>query len=229
MQKHNESNLIDEIWCKSMPKIELHAHLNGSIRSSTILELAKIKLPDKDIKPLLFPQNDKQTIKEVFSLFSIVVSLTNNLETIKRITIEMIEDFAEENVKYLEIRTTPKNDPSSGFTKKDYVEAVLESINKCSERGLDIKVALLLSIARFETPDDANETVDIAKDYMKKGVVGIDFSGNPLIDTFNQFIPAILNARKYGLKLALHYAESSNYTESKEILKIKPDRLGHGC
>jgi len=94
---------------------------------------------------------------------------------------------------------------------------------------LDIKVALLLSIARTETLAAAIETVEIAKDFMFKGVVGIDFSGNPTIDTSNQFIPALTKAREYGLKLALHYAESTNYVESKEILKIKPDRLGHGC
>ncbi|XP_020227616.1 adenosine deaminase-like protein isoform X2 [Cajanus cajan] len=98
-------------WCESMPKIELHAHLNGSIRDSTLLELARA-LGDKGVIDFsqvehVILKNDR-SLSEVFKLFDLIHIVTTDHSSITRITKEVVEDFASENVVYLELRTTPK-------------------------------------------------------------------------------------------------------------------------
>lgn len=60
-------------------------------------------------------------------MFGILHSLTDSLEAIRNITQNVIREFAEDNVRYLELRTTPKNIPGK-MTKKEYVDTVLEAM-----------------------------------------------------------------------------------------------------
>jgi len=92
---------------------------------------------------------------------------------------------------------------------------------------LDIEVKLLLSINRAETKESAMETVKLAIQFMDKGVVGIDLSGNPHVGNVEDFIPALQYAKEHGLLLSLHVAELENHKETKTLLELKPGRIGH--
>jgi len=171
---------------------------------------------------------ESRTLEQCFKIFAICHTTIDNLQQIKQITTEMIMDYASENVKYLEIRTTPK--AYTGTTKRDYVEAVLTAIEECKSSGLDIIVKLLLSINRAYSISDAEDTIKIASEYIGKGVVGIDFSGNPNIGQFKSFISIFKMARDtYKLPVSIHYAEISDFEDSMEILLFGPERIGHGC
>lgn len=183
-----------------MPKVELHAHLNGSIRNSTLLELAR-ELGEKgtivfsDFEHVI-KKNDR-SLREVFKLFDLIHIVTTDHKTITRITKEVVEDFAAENVVYLELRTTPKRNDSIGMSKKSYMEAVVEGLRSISNLDINLSsddfdkcsstnekkifVRLLLSIDRRESTESAMETVNLALEMRDVGVVGIDLSGNPTI------------------------------------------------
>ncbi|MED6143888.1 hypothetical protein PIB30_009960 [Stylosanthes scabra] len=127
-------------WCVSMPKVELHAHLNGSIRDSTLLELTK-SLGERgvinfsQVEHIIMKYN--RSVKEVFQLFDLIRIVTTDHATVTRITREVIEDFASENVVYLELRTTPKRNDAIGMTKSSYVEAVLKGLTSLTSVDVD--------------------------------------------------------------------------------------------
>jgi adenosine deaminase len=110
-----------------------------------------------------FPKS-KRTTSECFYIFNLIHHLTNNLNIIKRITREVIEDYSKENTKYLEIRTTPRKleeNNSLKYNKREYIEAILEEINTYKtnfpENFYDIN--LILSIDRSNSNLNALETV----------------------------------------------------------------------
>lgn len=70
-------------------------------------------------------------------------------------------------------------------------------------------VKLLLSIDRRESTQAALETVKLAAEFQKQGVVGIDLSGNPTVGSWDTWEPALRDARQSGLKLTIHAAEAS--------------------
>ncbi|GAB2301098.1 hypothetical protein Dimus_035130 [Dionaea muscipula] len=243
-------------WWVSMPKVELHAHLNGSIRHSTLLELAKV-LGEKgiivfsDVEHVIL-KNDRSLI-EVFKLFDLIHILTTDHATVTRITKEVVEDFASENVVYLELRTTPKRNDSIGMSKRSYMDAVIKGLRAVGSVDVDfapasigasrldsnnvshvmtrkkIFVRLLLSIDRRETTSSAMETVKLALEMRDMGVVGIDLSGNPIIGEWVTFLPALKFAREQGLPITLHCGEVYNQAEIHAMLDFLPERIGHAC
>ncbi|KAL5578880.1 hypothetical protein UlMin_011322 [Ulmus minor] len=244
----------------SMPKVELHAHLNGSARDSTLLELARA-LGEKgvidfsDLEHVIMKED--RSLHEVFKLFDLIHILTTDHKIITRITKEVVEDFASENVVYLELRTTPKRNDSIGMTKRSYMEAVVEGLKAVNSvdvsfvprDGIDgsvlnspptsevcngtarkkIYVRLLLSIDRRESTEAAMETVKLALELRHIGVVGIDLSGNPIVGEWTTFLPALEFARKQGLYLTLHCGEVPNPEEIRAMLDFLPQRIGHAC
>ncbi|KAI3440134.1 uncharacterized protein J3R85_003741 [Psidium guajava] len=247
-------------WFRSMPKVELHAHLNGSIRNSTILELAR-GLGQRGVIDFLdvehvIVKNDRSLV-EVFKLFDLIHVITTEHSTITRITKEVIEDFASENVVYLELRTTPKKNDSIGMSKRSYMEAVVQGLRAVAsvdvhfvpeteeaaisfnsqsvENSFDgsakkkIYVRLLLSIDRRETTIAALETVELALEMRDLGVVGVDLSGNPTVGEWDTFLPALSFARQKGLRVTLHCGEVANRKEIQQMLDFVPERIGHAC
>jgi len=210
-------------WCTALPKVELHAHLNGSIRDSTLKELCNQKLK----KDFNFPP--QRTLRECFELFDLIHELTDDLYAMERITEEVIRDFAKDNVKYLELRSTPRENAKTHMTKTGYIETTLAVVEKMNKEDLDIVVNLLVSINRAQSKEAAMENIKLAAQYYGKGVAGIDFSGNPTIGRFTDFNDVLQFARKCQLPITLHFAEVNNYKEAMEMLAFKPQRLGHGC
>eukprot|EP01094_Clydonella_sp_ATCC50884_P000335 TRINITY_DN10261_c0_g1_i1.p1 TRINITY_DN10261_c0_g1~~TRINITY_DN10261_c0_g1_i1.p1 ORF type:complete len:348 (-),score=80.94 TRINITY_DN10261_c0_g1_i1:95-1096(-) len=218
-----------------MPKVDLHAHLNGSIRDTTLHELMEAhgSARNASIECTISPA-DQRTLSECFDLFKAVHSVTTSPAVIARITREMIEDFARENTAYLEIRTTPRACAPTGMSKREYVAAVLTAIQHCAALYPHTTVRLLLSINRAYSLAEAHENVDLALELSREGgagcaVVGVDFSGNPFAQTFGMFVPALARAREGGLKVTVHTGERVDPQEVQEILRFGPDRVGHVC
>ncbi|KAK6264944.1 hypothetical protein SCA6_020378 [Theobroma cacao] len=243
-------NRQDMEWCVSMPKVELHAHLNGSVRDSTLLELARVLgkkgiIAFSDVENVIMKSD--RTLHEVFKLFDLIHILTTDHSTVTRITKEVIEDFASENVVYLELRTTPKRNDSIGMSKRSYMEAVMEGLKAVSSVDVDyapaglktntfngttrkkLYVRFLLSIDRRESTEAAMETVKLALEMRDSGVVGIDLSGNPIVGNWTTFLPALKYAREQGLCVTLHCGEVPNQEEIKAMLDFLPQRIGHAC
>ncbi|KAG6691548.1 hypothetical protein I3842_10G068700 [Carya illinoinensis] len=198
-----------------------------------------------------------RSLTEVFKLFDLIHIITTDHGTVKRITKEVIEDFASENVIYLELRTTPKRNDSKGMTKRSYMEAVMEGVRAVStvdvvfpHNNVDagshiisvpvndmcngttrkkIYVRLLLSIDRRESTAAAMETVKLALEMRDLGVVGIDLSGNPVVGEWITFLPALKFAREHGLDITLHCGEVPNPKEIQAMLDFIPQRIGHAC
>ncbi|KAF6999626.1 hypothetical protein CFC21_015626 [Triticum aestivum] len=221
-------------WCVALPKVELHAHLNGSVRNSTLLELAK-ELGDKgvivfeDVKDVIM-KNDR-SLPECFRLFDLFHILTTDHDTVTRIAKEVVGDFAAENVVYLEIRTTPKNNEAKGMTKRSYMNAVVKGLKSVEDvdvvlfdsnlrndetpmsdlsgdtKRKKIYVRLLLSIDRRETTSAALDTVNLAMEMKDQGVIGIDLSGNPVVGEWETYLPALEHAKDLGIPTTIHCGE----------------------
>ncbi|XP_040198727.1 adenosine deaminase-like protein [Rana temporaria] len=215
-----------------LPKVELHAHLNGSISSATMKKLMAQK-PHLHVEngTTMIEKGQKRTLEECFQMFKIIHQITDTAEDILLVTKDVIKEFAADGVKYLELRSTPR-ETSTGMTKRSYVETVLEGIKQCKEEEVDIDVRFLLAIDRRGGPTVAKETVKLAEEYFHATndlVLGLDLSGDPRVGHGKDFMETLTEAKNSGLKLALHLSEIPTQREETELLlTIPPDRIGHG-
>lgn len=147
-------------------------------------------------------------------------------------TKDVIKEFADDGVKYLELRSTPRGEDATGMTKKTYVESILEGIKQSKEENVDIDVRYLISIDRRGGSSAAKEAVKLAEEFFLSAedtVLGLDLSGDPSAGQAKDFLEPLLEAKKSGLKLALHLSEIPNQkTETQVLLNLFPDRIGHG-
>ena len=223
-------------FTQQLPKIELHAHLNGSISQHTIEKLIeKKKKRDRtwDGDKTFIGDEESKNYFDIFAMFKLVHLLSDDDDAIYMITCDVIKEFAEDNVKYLEIRTTPRDNTVSGMTKFSYIEAVLRGIedSKLAEPGIVVK--LILCVDRKNTIEESYETLQLAIKYREISpgtIVGLDLCGFPHAGDARSFIPVFKEAKKNGLNLTLHLAEAENQNEeTKTILEeLQPSRLGHG-
>ncbi|XP_060072113.1 adenosine deaminase-like protein [Ylistrum balloti] len=215
-----------------LPKVELHAHINGSISEETIKKLLKRKGREEEISNVRFDKKQTEPLEDSFKRLKLMQTLSDCAEDIYIITCDVIQEFAADNVKYLELRSTPREITATGLSRELYVEAVLKAIKDTSY--LDIIVRFLLSIDRRLGVDIALTTMKLAERYrdISNGVViGIDFSGDPKVGDARDYLPVFNEAHNRGLKLSLHLAEVPAPEETKHILQdlgARTGRIGHG-
>jgi adenosine deaminase len=254
---------IDEAFTQALPKVELHAHLSGSI-SRTILhniwqeKKSKIDgntLPDPAIA--LKPAGTFPTIVSFFQIFNeYIYNLINDGESIAYATRSVVDDFQQDGVRYLELRTTPRSIPDAGISRAEYVDIVLGALTQYHSAQLIsgvhdkdlIEVHLILSIDRTMTAPEADEIVTLAAKYRRPStpppptpsskpppipppsILAIDLCGNPLKGNITLFTPSFHHAKTLGLHTTVHFAEvpsSSTSSELTTLLSWYPDRLGH--
>lgn len=223
-----------EEFLKNLPKVELHAHLNGSLGIESLRNLGErlygstseefSQLCQRFIK---FDRNSD--LDACFKKFDFVHELTSTVEGLRYATELVVRDFDKDNVQYVELRTTPK--ANSNYSRREYLQYVIDAIRTAGEKYPRILVKLLPSINRAEPVAVAEETVSLSIEFARSYpdlVLGIDLSGNPGKGRFADFIPILSRARENGLKLVIHCAEIENPPEVKEMLQFGMSRCGHG-
>lgn len=220
---------------KSLPKIELHAHLSGSISRECLHEIWVQKRNRGEVgleDPLVEMPVGKfdYNLETFFPLFSrYIYALCNDLASLVYSTKSVLEDFQADGVIYLELRTTPRAIPSEGLTKDDYVQTILGCISSFNSTST-MKTNLILSIDRRNDVPTSLEVVDLALKYRDQGVVGVDLCGDPAKGDVSIFRPAFEKARESNIKITIHFAEAPQSSTPKELqtlLSFQPDRIGH--
>lgn len=209
--------------CFNIPKIELHAHLGGSIRPNTFMELCEAQGVDTDHIDFY-----KVDLAEAFKIFPICDKIVNTLDILRRITVEMIEDYAKHQTIYLEIRSGPKE--IDGKTKQEYVDTILGAIEECEKTVPSITVRYLISLNRARTVEANTENWELCKTNFEKSkfVVGLDYSGDPRKGHFNDFKPIFDEAKELSIPVSFHLGECDHLDdETEQILNYGPARLGH--
>ena len=219
---------------KELPKIELHCHLDGSIRPKTVLELALkqgLPLPSYEvnyIKNILIAPIECNSLKEYLERFEIPIKLMQSKENLRRIAFELMEDSAKENIKYIEIRFAPLLHTASDLSIEDIIKSVLDGIND-GEKKYDIKGNLILSFLRHMPVKTIYEVLEIGKKYLNNGIVAVDLCANEEHGFSKKFIKPFSLAKELGYRITVHAGETGigeNVLEAIETLGA--ERIGHG-
>lgn len=216
------------------PKIELHCHLDGSLRVETVIDLAKelsVDLPSEDkelLKSYLVAPMDCPSLSDYLKRFDLPIAVMQTDQALERVAFELMEDCAKENVKYIEIRFAPLFHQQKGLSIQAIIESVLKGIKR-AERRYDIKGNLILSFLKFMPEATIYPVLDIAKSYLGQGLVAIDLAGNEDEGFAHNFVEAMAYAKDLGFHITIHAGETGfgvNVLEAIDLLGA--ERIGHG-
>jgi len=218
-----------------MPKIELHRHLEGSIRLQTLVEIAQeyeLDLPYsvEALRPLVqVMPAEPRTFQNFLSKFGVLRHFFLSRDVIRRITREVVIDAAEDNVKYFELRFTPKALCNLvGCSAHEVVSLVCETVAETAAE-YDIIVRLIVSPNRHESVEIAEEAAQAAIDHRHMGIVGLDVGGSEPGNPVYPFRNIFKRARAAGLFITVHAGEWAGPESVWDaISNIHTDRIGHG-
>ncbi|MDS0525980.1 adenosine deaminase [Clostridium sp. SHJSY1] len=217
-----------------LPKIELHCHLDGSVRAETIIDIAKkenIVIPSyetEEIKKCIIAPSECTSLDDYLKAFSLPNLVMQSKESLRRITFELFEDAAKENVKYMEVRFAPVLHTVRGLEIEEIIESVIHGIKEAEEK-YEISGNLILSCMRNMSEEKAIEVIEKGKNYLHKGVVAVDLCAGEEAGFCRKFKNAMDLARKYGYRITIHAGETGigeNVLEAVELLGA--ERIGHG-
>ena len=214
--------------------MELHRHLEGSLRFETVLEVArshKLDVPSSNaLRSLVQVQeNEPLTFENFLSKFATLRLIYRSPEIIARVTLEAIADAAADNVRYLELRFTPVAlSKLRGFPLAQVMDWVLEAARQ-GEQEHGVTTRLIVSVNRHEGVALAEQVAYLAAERKDKGIVGLDLAGNESSFPAGPFASAFQVAQESGLHVTAHAGEwygGENVADA--IQQLGAMRIGHG-
>ena len=220
----------------NLPKVELHRHMEGSLRLATMLDIAKnhqLDLPYQDIDKFqslvqVMP-DEPATFQNFLSKFASLRKLYQSPEIIRQVAQEAVFDAAKDNILYLEMRFTPVAlTRMQNYPLGEAMDWVIEAVDKAASQA-GIQAKLIASVNRHESLSLAEEVINLAADRQSKGIVGIDLAGSEPDFPGDEFAPIFQEARQAGLQITAHAGEwGGPEIITLMIEKLGAQRIGHG-
>ncbi|MFM8321551.1 MAG: adenosine deaminase [Chloroflexota bacterium] len=221
-------------YYQALPKVDLHRHLEGSLRLSTLLDIGRshgLPLPGTGkLRELVqVSGGDVYNFENFLSKFQTLRMFYRSPEAIHRITREAIQDAALDNVRYLELRFTPVAlSRAEGFPLAEVIDWVVTAAREAAAE-YHIQTSLIVSMNRQESLQLGAEVVQLAAERLGRGIVGIDLAGSEATHQGVDFAGLFREARQAGLHITAHAGEwggPENVRSAIEVLGA--ERIGHG-
>ena len=219
---------------------DLHVHLDGSLRASTLAEFAR----DRGMYPrdasdaeltsgLVFEQG--MSLTACLRRFEATVGLLQSAGALTRVAAELIEDCYSDGVRHAEIRLCPLLHTREGLRPEEALEAVLTGIehgtSSCSTGRPPEWMSGRVVIAVLEDmgESESSSLIDLALRYADRGVVGVDLAGDESLFRPECFETHFARARDAGLGVTIHAGESGGPEHVGDAVRaLGADRVGHG-
>ena len=216
--------------------IELHLHLDGSLRPATAMELAKeqgVEAPAADLEEFtdryMRVPEDCPNLETCLKRFDIPIRVLSSPEAIRRAAKELTEDLAGEGFSYAEIRFAPQYARFTGFGQQEYVEAAIGGMKEALGAAPSMKAALILCCMRGDDNQQENEeTIRLTARYLGSGVCAADLAGAEGLFPTENFASVFALARKLDVPYTIHAGEGAGPESVRQALSMGAWRLGHG-
>jgi adenosine deaminase len=215
-------------------KAEIHCHLEGSIRTQTLIEIARehgLSLPADEVdalNPHVKVYEQLKDLQSVLDAFRIAQNSIASPATVERIAYELFEDANRQNVRLFELRFSP--DWAFSGHNLDWDEA-LQGILRGKERAeaqFEMAIGLIAITSRGLGVESCEKTVDWALRW-KEHIQGIDLADGEAQHPIGEFVRPVLRAKEGGLKVTVHSGEDTPASAVVETIRqVHPERIGHG-
>jgi adenosine deaminase len=225
----------DEI--RRVPKALLHDHLDGGLRTATIVELAAEtghRLPASDASALadwFVAAAHSGSLEQYLETFSHTVAVMQTPSALHRVAAECALDLATDGVVYAEVRFAPEQHLTRGLSLPEVVEAVLagfaDGAAQAAAAGSPIRVGTLLTAMRHAAR--SMEIAELAVRYRDAGVVGFDIAGAEAGFPPTRHLDAFEYLQRENFHFTIHAGEAFGLPSIWQAIQwCGADRLGHG-
>lgn len=224
---------------KRLPKVDLHCHLDGSVRPSTVLELARErghKLPADnvaDLTPFVQVGPSCRSLKDFLDVFAVIYPLLRDADAVERIAYELVEDCAAENIRHVEARFAPALQATRKFSTDGVVEAALKGLER-GRRDFGTTSSVIVCLIRGHGDKESRPAFETLKKFFKTPragappVVALDLADDLNYKNAADFAPFFEEALALGIHTTCHVGEAAGMGNFADVLALGVERIGHG-
>lgn len=206
---------------KDIPKVELHLHLDGSVRLETASKLLNKSIDE--LKKEMIADSKCLNLNDYLTKFSLPCEIMQTKENLELISFELAKSLKEENVIYAEIRFAPIKHMLKGLTGTEVIESILNGLKK-----IDIKTNLILCMMRGDSFENNLEVINLAKKFLNKGVVGLDLAGAESLFKTSDYQALFKKANLLNIPFTIHAGEAAGKDSMNCAIEFGAKRIGHG-
>lgn len=219
---------------KPLPLVDLHHHLDGSVRLQTILEVGlqyDLPLPAKtliDLKPFVQVTGPQPGVMAFIEKFKWMTGILVNYDICRRIARENVEDAWTQGITYIELRFSPWFMAEAHTLDPTHVtEAVLQGIREGSQTT-GVKANAIGILSRHYGPEIAMQELKCLLTF-KNQLIGLDLAGDEAHFPGDWFVEHFKIARDAGWNITVHAGEAAGASSIwQAILGLGAQRIGHG-
>lgn len=211
----------------SLPKVELHSHLDCSLSYPTVarlgLDLSLAEYRERFVAPA--------RCKDLTEFLACVDPAVSVLQTKKALEIAvdgMLVQQRDDNVVYAEMRFAPHLHQADGLALEEIVETVLQTMHN-SAQAHGVACGLILCTLRHFSVAQGLEVAQLVRKYANQGVVALDLAADEANFPIAPHVAAFRSVSDAGLHATAHAGESkgaASVAETLELLRVQ--RIGHG-
>jgi len=224
---------VSDALLRRIPKAELHCHLDGSVRPTTLLDLGReygVPMPETSADALAHHMyvRDARHLEDYLTRFDVTLGVMQSERALERISFELGEDAAADGVRYIEVRFAPVLNQQWGMSLEEAVEASLRGLAR-AQAAHGIVGRIIVCGLRHLSPDVSLELARLAVAFQGKGVVGFDLAGGEAGHPASAHRAAFLHAREHGMFCTCHAGEGAGPESVADAVHVcGAQRIGHG-
>ena len=213
-----------------LPKLDLHCHLDGSMRPQTVRTLLAeqgIFMPEEALQKELQVSIDCTSLTEYLQRFDIPIQCLQTGRGLKLAVFDLLGNAARENVRYLEVRFAPMFCLEKGLTCGQVIESVLAGIAQAQEKW-NIHASVIVCAMRHHSVETNLQMIHCAREYLGQGVCALDLAGDESSFPTREQRELFRAAKQLDMPFTIHSGECGSVENVREAIELGAKRLGHG-
>lgn len=219
---------MTQAWLASLPKVELHIHLEGAIPLPTLWQLVQQYGGDSDVTSIA-DLEQRFTYSDFPHFIATWVWKNRFIRTYADFTViaeAVARDLASQNIRYVESHYSPTDFARHGLEIGEITRAIRTGL----DRVPDITINLIADVVRDSPIERAMRTVETVAELKQYGVIGIGLGGSEQSHPPAPFAPVFARARQLGLRTTAHAGEAAGAESIWGALRdLQAERIGHAA
>ena len=207
----------------SLPKAELHCHLDGSLPLKSICELLQ-----RDVKAHQLQAGEHcGNLAEYLEKFELPLSCMQTEEGIKKASRDFLLETAKEQIRYIEVRFAPLLSVNETLNCRDVIEAVLTGLKE-ARTACGVHYNVIVCAMRHHTQKQNLEMLKISREFLGCGVCAADLAGNEAAFPMKHYTELFEQAKRWGMPFTIHAGECGSVENVITAVECGAARIGHG-
>jgi adenosine deaminase len=212
---------------KSIPKIDLHCHLDGSLSPEFVSKAISSTCTTDELLSLMQAPANCQSLTEYLKCFDTPIKALQTSDNITNAVLDVLFQAASENVSYIELRFAPSFSVNSELSYSDVCEAAIKGCALGLER-FDIHSNIILCAMRHHDMNTNMKTLMAVREYLGNGICALDLAGDESMFPNQNFTELFQKAKQLNVPFTIHSGECGSVENVRAALAFGARRVGHG-